>query len=206
MGKWIKENLVLVSGILLPVLLVGGFFILNRLPGLMADPPTHDFLLIAFRNSYQNPQQTYYLDFEVRDGKLSGRVAPTDENHQHYNRQNAGIFLYRADRNIFEEIVFDLPDGLDQLAAPVALNLAVTDHLELNKRQQSPDGYQFEFMGYRGHGGVLGELFGMGRRYENSYVLKKGDHFFELPEVLSDINLYQNDLQFMGWVVEDSKL
>jgi len=205
LGRWIKENLVLVSGILLPVLLVGGFFIINRLPGLIADPPAHDFLLIAFQNDYQSPQN-YYLDFEVRDGKLSGRASPIDEDHQHINRQNAGIFLYRANINAFEEIVFDLPEGLDQIEESIALDLAMTAHLKLDKRQQSPDGYQFEFMGYRGHGGVLGELFGMGRRYENSYVLKKGDHYFELPEVLSNINLYQNDLQFMGWVVEDSQL
>lgn len=202
MGKWIKENLVLLSGILLPVLLVGGFFILNRLPGALADPPAYDFLLIVFHNDYQNPRD-YYLTFEVRDGKLSGRVSPTDEEHRHITRKNAGIFRYRTNSNAFEEIVFDLPEGLHQLEASVPLDLGKAAHLKLDKRQQSPDGYQFDFLGYLGHGGLLGEMFGMGRRYENSYGLKKGDRYFELPELSSDLNSYQHDLQFMGWVVEE---
>ncbi len=202
MGTWIKENLVLVSGILLPVLLVAGFFILNRLPGVLADPPTYDFLLVAFQNDYQSPPD-YYLTFEVRDGKLSGRVSPTEENQQHFNRQNARIFLYRANSNEFEEIVFDLPEGRDKLEKSVPINLAVTAHLPLDKRKQSPDGYQFEFLGYRGNGGLLGDIFGMGRRYESSYVLKKGSHYFNLPELTIDLNIYQTDLQFMGWVLEE---
>jgi len=202
MGNWIKQNLVLISGILLPVLLVGGFFILNRLPQLTVDPPVYDFLLVAFRNDYQHPHH-HYLTFEVQDGKLSGHISPTDEDYQHYNRQDARIFLYRANSNEYEEIVFELPDGLDQLEATVPINLAETAHLAIDKRLQSPDGYQFEYLGYQGSGGLLGDIFGIGSRYENSYVLKKDGHNFVLPEFSMDLNFYPNDLQFMGWVVPE---
>lgn len=205
MGKWIKQNLILVSGILLPVLLVGGFFILNRLPGALVNPPAHDFLLVSFQTDYQN-QRDYYLTFEVRDGRLSGRVSLSEEGNQYFNRQDARIFLYRASRKDFEEITFDLPDGLDQLEESVPIDLAITAQIKLDKRKQSPEGYLFEYLGYGGHGGLLGEIFGMGRRYEGTYALKKGDYYFELPELPIGLDSYQNDVQFMGWVVdEDTK-
>ena len=84
MGKWIKENLVLVSGILLPVLLVGGFFILSNLPKVLNDPPVYDFLLVGYHYDYQNPGN-YYLSFEVRDGKLEGRAIPRGEDNANIN-------------------------------------------------------------------------------------------------------------------------
>jgi hypothetical protein len=204
MGKWIKENLVLVSGILLPVLLVGGFFVLSNAPRMLADPPKYDFVLVAYRYDYQHPSD-YYLSFEVRDGMLSGRAVPKDESNTNFNRQFASIFRYDAGANTFEEIVFELPEGLEGIEEPVPLLLAETSDLKLDKRSQSPDGYTFEFLGYRGRGGLLGEMFGMRRRYESDYVLKKDNAHFDLPRPASD-HYYQNDLHFMGWVIEESSV
>ena len=114
MSKWIKENLVLVSGILLPVLLVGGFFVLSNMPRVLNDPPEYDFLLVGYRYDYQN-LANYYLSFEVRDGKLEGRAIPRGEGNANLNRQYASIFRYIADDNTFEEIAYDLPDGLEDI-------------------------------------------------------------------------------------------
>jgi hypothetical protein len=201
MGKWIKENLVLVSGIVLPVLLIVGFFILSKVPAMLADPPKYDFLLVGYRYDYQHPAN-YYLNFEVRDGKLTGRAVTKGEGNSNYNRQYAGIFRYDADSNSFDEIVYELPQGLDEIEQPIPLLLTETNDLTLDKRSESPDGYSFEFLGYRGRGGLLGEMFGMGRRYESNYVLKKDSAYFELPKPATDAYYNQNDLHFMGWVIE----
>jgi|GEM_PF-2876699 len=64
--------------------------------------------------------------------------------------------------NTFEEIVFDLPDGLDEMDESIPLQLDGIDDLTLDKRKLSPDGYILEFLGNRGSSGLLGELFGMG--------------------------------------------
>jgi hypothetical protein len=201
MGKWIKENLVLVSGILLPVLLVCGFFILSNAPRMLADPPTYDFVLVGYRYDYQHPSD-YFLSFEVRDGHLNGRAVPKDEGNANLNRQYAGIFRYNAAANTFEEIVYELPEGLDGIEEPIPLLLTETRDLTLDKRRQSPDGYTFEFLGYRGRGGLLGEMFGMRRRYQSDYVLKKDSAYVDLPKPASD-PYYQNDLHFMGWIIEE---
>jgi len=202
MGKWIKENLVLVSGIVLPVLLVGGFFAMSKVPRILADPPKHDFLLVAYRYDYQHPSD-YYLSFEVRDGKLNGRAIPKGEGNAHLNRQYASIFRYSAEENTFYEIVYELPENLEALEEPIPLQLEGTINLTLDKRIESPDGYSFEFLGYRGRGGLLGEIFGMGRRYDSEYVLNKDGAYFDLPKPASDPYYNQYDIHFMGWVTEE---
>jgi hypothetical protein len=201
MGKWIKQNLVLISGIVLPILLVGGFFALSSAPRMLADPPGYDFLLVGYRYDYQRPAD-YYLSFEVRNGRLTGRAIPRDESNAYLNRQHAGIFRYVAKDNLFEEIVYDLPEDLDGIEEAVQLPLTATAGLKLDKRQKSPDGYTYEYLGYRGSGGLLGEMFGMRRRYESDYVLKKDSAYFSLPRPVSD-SYYPNDLHFMGWIVEE---
>mgnify|MGYP001819393601 CR=1 FL=1 len=202
MAKWIKENLVLISGIVLPVLLVAGFFVLNKAPSILADPPEYDFLLVAYRYDYQHPSD-YYLSFEVREGKLNGRVIPKGQANAHLNRQYAGIFRYKADENTFDEIIYELPQDLEGLEKPVPILLEGTSNLTLDKRIESPDGYSFEFLGYRGRGGLLGEIFGMGPRYESEYVLKKSGAYFALPKPASEQYFNQYDIHFMGWVIEE---
>lgn len=201
MSKWIRENLVLVSGIVLPALLVTGFFILNSMPRVLADPPEYDFLLVAYRYDYQNPRD-YYLSFEVRDGKLTGIAAPKGSDERYSNRHLARIYRYLAASNRFEEIAFDLPEGVESLEEPAPIDLKEAGQLSLDKRRESPDGYQFEFLGYRGRGGLLGELFGMQRNYRSSYVLKKGSSYIELPDLADDPYYNQHDVHFMGWIIE----
>lgn len=202
-NNWIKNNLVLVSGIVLPVLLVVGFLILSHVPRVLTDPPAYDFILVAYRYDHQHPRE-YSLSFEVRQGKLYGKAVPLENANTYTNRQHAGIFRYRAADGVFDEIVYDLPENLDGLAETFNFTISETADLNLDKRKQSPDGYKFEHLGYRGRGGLLGEMFGMGRRHNSNYVLSKNDAFIDLPDPDSDSRYYGNDLHFMGWVTEQA--
>lgn len=203
MGRWIKQNLVLVSGIVLPLLLVAGFFLLGRAPGTLAEPPEFDFVLVAYSYDYQLPAD-YYLTFEVRDGHLRGRAVPTDETGLRAGSQSARIFRYDAEANAFEEILYDLPEGLEELQESIPLSLGDLGALTLDKRVTSPDGFQFETAGYRGGSGLLGEMFGMRRQYESRYLLRKGEAWLKLPEPARGADTYPYDLQFMGWILDES--
>lgn len=202
MRQWIRQNLVLVSGILLPLLLIAGFFVLGKVPATLAEPPKFDFVLVAYRYDYQHPDD-YYLTFEVRDGHLQGRVVPTDEQRVRTGPQSARIFRYDAEANAFEEVVYDLPEEVEDLEQSVPLSLGDLETLTLDKRVTSPDGFRFELAGYRGGGGLLGEMFGMRRQYEGRYLLRKDESWLELPEPSPGEDTYQYDLQFMGWVVDE---
>ena len=75
MTDWIRKNLVLVAGIVLPVVLVAGFLIIERTPRALTDPPEYDFLIVAYRYDVQHPRD-FHLSFEVKDGRLEGRATP----------------------------------------------------------------------------------------------------------------------------------
>ena len=205
MGKWIKQNLVLVTGIVLPVLLVVGFLVLQGAPKILADPPQYDFLVVGYHYNARHPRE-YRLSFEVRDGRLQGRATPHSDGNIYPNRQHAAIYRYRSTSDSFTEIAWDLPEGLDDIEEPVTFRVDEVDDLQLDKTSRSPDGYVFEYAGYRGRGGPLGELFGMSRRYESNYVLNRNSAIFELPSPASTPYYYGHELHFMGWVTgEEAK-
>jgi hypothetical protein len=204
LGKFIKDNLVLVSGVVLPVLLIAGFLVLSHLPRALLDPPQFDFLLAVWSYDHQQPRQ-YTLDFEVRDGALRGLIRPVNDNLPIYNRQFASLFRYHAAQNKFSEIDFELPDGLEELEQAKSFPIPEAGHLELDGASESPDGYRFEYLGYRSRGGLLGELFGMGQRNESQYVLRRNGADFELPRLPTQAWYDPQNVNFLGWIMAEDR-
>lgn len=201
--RFIKENLVLIAGITLPALLVVGFLLLAQIPRTMVDPLQYDFLVVGYRYDRQQ-LRNFYLNLEVKDGKLVGRATPINNNNNYNNQQQAVIFRFRANQNRFDEISYELPEGLDALEAATTFPIAETAELTLDKKSESPDGFTFEYLGYRGGGGLLGELFGMRRRYDQNYVLNKGGVRVDLPHPgPQPYYYYGGNLVFLGWVIAD---
>ena len=93
----------------------------------------------------------------------------------------------------------------DSYGATASMTFPISEvqNLQLDKRAQSPDGYTFEYLGYRGGGGLLGELFGSRRRYESSCTLKKDSAYFDLPAPMPELNYYSQNLSFIGWVIDE---
>lgn len=199
MGSWIKNNLVLVAGIVLPVLLVAGFMLLQAAPRALADPPAYDFLVASYRYDAGHPRD-YHLSFEVREGRLEARARPAGDDQARPDHRHAVLFRYSAEHNAFSEIAYEVPDDLDDLAQPRRFPVDEAAGLELDTSGQSPDGYRFEYAGYRGRGGLMGELFGMGYRYDSYYVLSRDGVRFELPVPATASYRYGHNLSFIGWV------
>lgn len=199
MADWLKRNLVLVSGIVLPVLLVAGFMVLQGAPRLLADPPGYDFLVAGY--SYDaGPVRAFEVSFEVREQRLVGRVAPLAEGAGGVHRQPARLFRYSVADHSFSEITYELPAGLDELASAITFDIPKTAGLRVDTASRSPDGFLFEFAGYRGRGGLLGEMFGMGR-YDSQHVLSRDGAQFEVPNPGGSRDYYGQELQFLGWVI-----
>ena len=200
MGQWIKQNLVLVSGIVLPVLLVAGFLVLAQLPKALADPPEYDFLVLVYR---YDPQYLpgYQLAFEIREGRLHAVVTPLSDPQAYTHRQQAKLFRYLAAGAAFVELDFDLSEVPDTLETPYRFVVKEAAGLALDKRSRSPDGYTFENQGYPGSGGLLGEIFGMGRRHDSQYVLTRDGAQWNLTDPIPGRNQYGHEVQFLAWVV-----
>src|SRR5215204_5861295 len=66
-ATFVKDNLVLVVGLTLPVLLMAGFLAVSLLPDL-GDPPKYD--LVFSSRDYPSPTVPINLNLIVKDGKL----------------------------------------------------------------------------------------------------------------------------------------
>ena len=203
MKQWIRNNLVLLAGIFLPVLLVIGFMILRGAPTMLGEPSAYDFLLVAWQQDVYQPRD-FRLSFEVREGRLHAQAEPLDKQDVSGYRQGARLFRYQAATRSWTELTYDLPETVDTKDGPVSLAIPGAADLRLDKASRSPDGYLFEFAGYSSRGGLLGELFGMGRNYDGQYVLSRDSARFLLPRPDGNPGYYGQDLQFLGWVVDGS--
>jgi hypothetical protein len=190
MKNWLKENLVLVIGLALPVLLITLFFVATVLPKSFGTPPQYELLFTTAKYDYQNKPE-YVIDFNVKNNKLMVKSKKYDEN---YNNASRLLMAYDAKTEVVREIKIDeskINEGSEIL-------LEETKNMELDTSLISPDGYTLEGPNYNSSG-LLGGLFGGG--YRNSgFRIKKGNVGYKVPQHQPDY--YYSDLKFIGWVVK----
>lgn len=189
----IKDNLVLVIGLTLPVLLIAIFFLATVLPKSLAPPPQYELLFSYVRYDYQNPAPVN-VDFIVKDGKVTTRVSRADKKFQNYNVKK--LMVYDPKTEAVREIPYNLPALADDADFAEAA-LAETQDFTVDSSTASPDGYSFEGPNY-GHTGLVTDLFGGGYRHQ-AYRIKKGSVGYKIPATQNDY--YFNNLQFIGWIV-----
>lgn len=192
MKNFIKQNLVLVIGLTLPVMLVILFFVASVLPKSMGTPPQYEMLFSVVRYDYQNPSAVN-VDFVVKEGVLKARVTKIDKKNQNYNSKK--LMAYDAKTESVKEIPYDI-SRIGEVADGTEVILDETKHLTIDTSHTSPDGYVFEGSQYGG-GGLVTELFGGGYRNQG-YRLKKGTVGYKIPNASND---YYYNVQFIGWVV-----
>jgi hypothetical protein len=94
MKNWIKENLVLVVGLTLPLLLIVLFFVATVIPKAFGTPPQYEMLFTSMRYDYQK-QPEYALDFSVKNRQLMVTAKKGDEKNPVYNK----ILVYLRRQN-----------------------------------------------------------------------------------------------------------
>jgi len=193
--KFLKENLVLVMGIALPVLLVILFFLTSILPKSLAEPPQHDLLFSVMRYDYQTASPVNF-DFVVRDGVLYARIGKVDS--QNINRYHRRLVRYDAQTESVREIPYDLA-GISDASEGAEIPVEATANLTIDTSSKAPDGYTFESASYSS-GGLVSELFFGGYRNQG-YRIVKGRAAYRIPSTFGK-NHYAGNMQFIGWVVE----
>ena len=191
MKKLIKENLVLVIGLALPVLLIVLFFVATVIPKSMATPPQYEMLFTTTKYDYQNKPE-YVIDFNVKNQQLMANSKKNDE--KNYNNATKILMAYDGKTETVREIKIDaskLTEGNEVL-------LEETKNLSIDTAVISPDGYMLEGPNYGGNG-LVGGLFGGGYR-NTGYRLKKGGVGYKVPNMQPDY--YYSQLQFIGWIAK----
>lgn len=193
MWKFFKENVTLISGIALPVLLVILFYIFGEAAKKTVEDPRYAAVFV--RDYYPNNDLPWTIKTE--GGKIVASVRALKEGENIAGWTKPGLYVFDPKENVARriELAFDTekpgPATSPELDALNASGRIVDDPV-------SPDGYRFEYRsGY--DGSLLGEVFGMRSGRNSYYVLLKPPR--TVPITAAE-PLYS--ATFLGWVVPEN--
>lgn len=189
MQKFFKENFALVFGVSLPLILIAIFFLASQKPYDVANNPKYS---LVFANNY-NPNWTDHpWRINIENKQLRIRYnSNADKNRHYYNKPQIYIFNHESMRSDLLDIDYEnIVDGhvKDSVLDDINNQNFIT-------KKTSPDGYRLEHDYNYSNRGLMGEIFGFGRRYRNSYVLKK-------DSITIPLNTSQRVTQahFIAWI------
>jgi hypothetical protein len=191
-AKFVKDNLVLVVGLTLPLLLMAGFLAVSALPDALSDPPKYD--LVFSTPEYPSGSIPVTVRLLVKNSVLVAQY--TKPPGQTGSGVWKKIYVFEATSRRVRQLAFGFPTDMDAIDGTREEAVASAAGLRLDTTLQSPDGYELTFGDRRG-GGLLLELFGGGRRYEPR--LRKGSKSVLLAPGVGDAFDYGN-VEFVGWV------
>lgn len=188
MKQLLKENIVLVAGIVLPLLLAAIFWVSKEISIAGIEPPKTQ--VVFWTNFTDNPDSPWNV--EVRDGTLHVVYLGSKEKRFWEAPQ---IFIYNPEEGAARPVMFPKPDR----DAYTQKRDIVPDSLKdvrLSTEQISPDGYRFSPMDdlYDSYNhGIVTEIFGSGaNRY--AYYLKKDNYSRPVP-------MTGYNSRFVGWII-----
>ena len=193
-AKFVKDNLVLVVGVTLPVLLMAGFLLASALPGRLSDPPKYD--LLYWEHDYPpGVSLPITLQLIVKDGVLMALYTPVPVPRGAYpNGTWRKLFRYEAATGTVRELSLPFPPDMASMKEAREVIVEATMGLKIETTRQSPDGYELTFGDRRG-GGLLLDLFGGGRDY--GAHLSKGSRSVPL---MGGPGRPYSSVEFLGWV------
>jgi hypothetical protein len=185
-SSFIKENRVLVAGLVLPFILIALLAIAKTLPESMVPPPTQG---VVYYSTGWSPKGQITPKVSEGGTITAGFNANKGSNQNANNTQpKTTVYIYTPDTNTTETIVITL-DSKDQ---PTSLGKLTT--LTLSTQQPSDDGYIFEPYHYQRHA-LLTDIFSY-RSYDRGPVLSKDNRIFKLPKIVH----YGSNTEFLGWI------
>jgi len=193
MKTFLRENLMIVVSIALPLLVAIFFVLASVLPGLWATPPEYDLLVSLQGRTTAKPSQLK-IKLVVKDERLTA-VATKSENPNYDN--NPRLFRYSHENGEVSEISIPIPENIEDSGGGMEIPVPGLNGLRIIDTIQAPDGY--EFRGRRRGGGLMTELFGGSRNRTDVSIAKDG----AIVRVrLPTSDYWYNNVRFVGWVIE----
>jgi len=190
MRTFVRENLILISGILLPILLVICFYLAALLPKLLVQPPQYDLLYLT------SPYPHDGVNTEVVNGKLKIWVTPQVRKGE---LPMPRLFLFEAKTQSSREIpipVSSLPTNT-RPNTKEAVVIPEIQSLTLDTRETAPDGYQAK-IDAPNYGNLVSIL--VFSNYQRNFVISKRGNTINISDENSAISNYKS-IKFLGWVI-----
>ena len=178
----VKQNILLIAGIAIPVFVVVIFAVVALIP-MMGEKPQFD-CLFSTGYAYSSP-----YTFKVKKGKLYISYYLRD---RRYNSPTPRLYRYIAATQNIIEIPLDIEDFEDDQVKSRSKIVEEVADLNLDPSKISPDGFQLGKPS-RSRGSTFPLLFSSRSHYD-SYIWKKGSRV-KLP---LDENAYNT--HFLAWV------
>ena len=186
----LKDNIALVAGISLPVLLVIVFWVATAIPKMTVADPQYDMIYTADYYDY-NALLRGTVQLEVREGRLRATFREVDGQ----NFRNAPrIYYFDVSSGSTQELTVEIPDDPQD---GQELEIPEASGLKLDKKSIAPDGYSYD-SSYGSRSGFF--FFDGGYRYRG--LIKKDGRAIKMP---THGHQYQGNLRFLGWVLEGSQ-
>lgn len=189
MKKQTKNNMPLILGITLPILIIIIFAIAQYLPGYLLNPPKENILFATDYYEYTNDQYKNY-DIDIKDGKVKISYRKLE-----YTRQKPKLFIFNPISKSSTEIKYSLPLVSDNKWHNV--NIPELKDIKVNNDKTSKDGYTF----YKKNAesiNVLGLFFNI--RNNSNYAISKDGYSISINPDSND-NFY--NIYFIGWIQND---
>lgn len=187
--NFIKENLFIVLGVTLPIILIAFLSIVQTIQKSGIEPPVHK---VAYLVTNQLYGITVKSSIDNKTKKLSVTLQSNNKNKLN-NNASLTAYIYHPDMNGTPKAYeFDLPEiekkGKYTLKMPKDLK-----NMQFINKKIAPDGYEYKQSSYRS-GNLMTEIFGYNNRNRNDVIARKGFQI-ELPEAKR-----WNSTHFIGWV------
>lgn len=191
MRSFFKDNIVLVVGAVLPIVVMLLFALATIIPAYFVAPPQYDLL---FATGYFENNNGLML--QVVNGKLDVQYrCSTFCNKNNYVPQK--LYLFETKTHAVQEINIVLPvvpPNSQSFAAPVVVPQLA--NFQIDPSLQAPDGYQWNTNRNEG-GDLFGALFFGG--YHNQLSISKNGNTIVIPLDGGRYNYY--NVKFIGWVI-----
>lgn len=190
MSKFIKENIVLLIGISLPILLMIIFILASTLPKLWVAAPKYDFLYISY--SYNNtPSIIINVDINDRKLQITARHDPANK-----PSQTPRLFIYEMQKQTSREITIPMPNITPNTTQLIPIIIPELQNATIDTSWKSPDGFSL-FSQYQYGGGDFNGLFFSSYDKNNAFTLKKDGYVMKIS--FPQVNIY--NVRFLGWII-----
>lgn len=192
MQNFLKENIALVAGISLPLLLIAFFFLAGEASNAMVEDPKYDAI---FASNYNESWPSMPYTFKVEDGKLSVHFKVKEGDGGPSTRQMPELYIYEHKSGVTRRIDIDYSKITD--GKVVDADIDAINERALLADSTSPDGWNFDYY-YRGGGGFFFDIFG-GYNGHSGYALRKATRAIQLNP-----GTYMYEGKLIGWRGDDA--
>ena len=166
--QFLRDNAFLIAAVALPVVVAAFFLLATAIPRWTVPPPAFDFVLRAHR-PWDDRRQNISVEIGLRNGRVEATVRRTRKGE--YEEQWR-LFVFEHATGTVREIPIEIPEDLEK-EEPRTFAIPELAGRQVTSDSKAPDGYELSLR-TSGGGGIVGELFGMGRYDTAAALVNRG--------------------------------